>query len=335
MPDCDEMLELISAKLDGMISAEQEAVLEDHLAVCPACRALQADLEALHAALEKTAAQPVPPPPDLLEGVLAQIHAEQQIKPAPKHRTHPWRSWAAMAAVFAVVVAGAAGIKFFRSGSGIGASAGSSGGAAPPQASSEQITGMVAAAAPDAGAPPVETASIQLTEKSADTAEQKSASNDELSTAEADMFTGKADPIYPPASPYLPAGSAAPPLSSVLPQTAFRSGTTPGEGGVITYSEEDTPPEETLYCGILTLTWSDTLDLSSLDGLLYIQADGIRSYPVSASEFEALVQIYAENPDASLNREGDGVDPSADRGLLVITGAPDLGEDASPASPSP
>ena len=42
---CDEALELISARLDGALSPDGEAALEAHLAQCPACGALLADLE--------------------------------------------------------------------------------------------------------------------------------------------------------------------------------------------------------------------------------------------------------------------------------------------------
>ena len=58
MLHCEEALELISARIDGPLSGEESARLEDHLSVCPACRTLAADLEQLHAELPLLAAQP-------------------------------------------------------------------------------------------------------------------------------------------------------------------------------------------------------------------------------------------------------------------------------------
>ena len=40
MLSCDEALELISARLDGPLSGEETARLEEHLSACPACRTL-------------------------------------------------------------------------------------------------------------------------------------------------------------------------------------------------------------------------------------------------------------------------------------------------------
>ena len=47
MLTCDQALELISARLDDMITPEESAALEEHLVRCPDCRALLADFEAM------------------------------------------------------------------------------------------------------------------------------------------------------------------------------------------------------------------------------------------------------------------------------------------------
>ncbi len=44
MLTCEQALELISAQLDGALTAEEAGALDEHLAQCPACRALRADL---------------------------------------------------------------------------------------------------------------------------------------------------------------------------------------------------------------------------------------------------------------------------------------------------
>ena len=48
MLTCEQALELISAQLDGALTAEEAGALDEHLAQCPACRALRADLSTLH-----------------------------------------------------------------------------------------------------------------------------------------------------------------------------------------------------------------------------------------------------------------------------------------------
>ena len=42
MLTCEQALELISAQLDGALTAEEAGALDEHLAQCPACRALRA-----------------------------------------------------------------------------------------------------------------------------------------------------------------------------------------------------------------------------------------------------------------------------------------------------
>ena len=34
---CDKYLELLSARLDGALTGEEERELEEHLAICPGC----------------------------------------------------------------------------------------------------------------------------------------------------------------------------------------------------------------------------------------------------------------------------------------------------------
>lgn len=50
MRACEDYIDLISARLDGSLSQEEEGELEEHLARCPACRALADELAEIHAA---------------------------------------------------------------------------------------------------------------------------------------------------------------------------------------------------------------------------------------------------------------------------------------------
>ena len=96
MLSCDEALELISARLDGPLTQEETARLEEHLSACPACRTLAEDLKELHEELPHLAAQP---PAGLKEGVMGQIHTSKVTPFQSKKRQWRWRSLASLAAV--------------------------------------------------------------------------------------------------------------------------------------------------------------------------------------------------------------------------------------------
>ena len=90
---------LISAQLDGGLSPEEEAGLEEHLAVCPQCRAAKAQLEAVHRLLLEEAAVP---PPGLTEQIMAGLKPQARKKVPWARRIAPL----AAAAVVALVVFG-------------------------------------------------------------------------------------------------------------------------------------------------------------------------------------------------------------------------------------
>ncbi len=104
---CNEILDLLSARLDGALTTEEERLLNEHLDVCPECRALAHDLALLHGAMSHMAEVP---PPEIKEAVMARIKAETG-EPIPfpqkKRQVRPWQTWGAAAAVLVVVAAGA------------------------------------------------------------------------------------------------------------------------------------------------------------------------------------------------------------------------------------
>lgn len=107
MHTCNEILDLLSAQLDGVLTAEEEGLLKEHLDVCPECRALAEDLAVIHDAMPHMVEVP---PPEIKEAVMARIKAETG-EPIPfpqkKRQTRPWKTWGAAAAVLVLVVAGA------------------------------------------------------------------------------------------------------------------------------------------------------------------------------------------------------------------------------------
>lgn len=100
---CDQFLELLSARLDGALTEEEERELEEHLAVCPDCRAVGAQLSALQGAfpeLEEDA-----PPEGFARGVMDRIRASEAPKIIPLWKRPQFRALAGLAACL-VLVAG-------------------------------------------------------------------------------------------------------------------------------------------------------------------------------------------------------------------------------------
>ncbi len=94
---CENAFELISASLDGELTAAEEAQLREHLAQCPACRALQAELSGLQTATQ--AELEVVAPPELKAKIMENLPAQR--KPAGK--VVYWKRWGGMAAAIALV----------------------------------------------------------------------------------------------------------------------------------------------------------------------------------------------------------------------------------------
>ena len=73
--NCEQYNDLISARLDGELSAQEAAQLDAHLAECPRCRELLRELEEMTAAFAQE--EPVQAPEVLSRGVLERIRAQR------------------------------------------------------------------------------------------------------------------------------------------------------------------------------------------------------------------------------------------------------------------
>lgn len=71
--NCEQIYELLSARLDGALSVEDEARVQAHLDACPDCRRLY---EAMASIEKKTAELAVPAPEGLKRGVMYRIRQE-------------------------------------------------------------------------------------------------------------------------------------------------------------------------------------------------------------------------------------------------------------------
>lgn len=106
---CDEYIELISAAVDGALSPAEQAKLDAHLARCPGCRALLADLTAIHEGL--SALPDGSPPAGLHDRIMSAVAADNVVPFAPKKKARPWKKWGALAAAVALIFAGAWGVR--------------------------------------------------------------------------------------------------------------------------------------------------------------------------------------------------------------------------------
>ncbi len=97
---CDRYLELLSARLDGALTEQEERELEEHLAVCPDCRAAGAQLAALRDAFGEL--EDIPAPEGFAEGVMDRVRAEKKI--VPLFRRSRFRALAGLAACAALAI---------------------------------------------------------------------------------------------------------------------------------------------------------------------------------------------------------------------------------------
>lgn len=97
MDGCETMEVWLSLRLDGMLEPEEERELEAHLAVCPRCRALAQELEAVHTVFPRL--EDCSAPEGFAQGVMERIGAlEQKPKVVPLFRRPQVRALAGLAA---------------------------------------------------------------------------------------------------------------------------------------------------------------------------------------------------------------------------------------------
>ena len=98
MATCEYFLELLSAGLDGELTADEERELAEHLATCRECRTLAPRVAAAHAAFPQL--EEIPAPEGFAAGVMARIRAEEKSKTKviPLFRRPQFRAAAGLAA---------------------------------------------------------------------------------------------------------------------------------------------------------------------------------------------------------------------------------------------
>ncbi len=94
--DCQQYCELLSARLDGELTGEEERELEAHLKQCPRCRALAEQLSGLHG--DFSALEEVQAPQGFAQGVMDRIRAGEQKKVIPLFRRPQFKAVASLAA---------------------------------------------------------------------------------------------------------------------------------------------------------------------------------------------------------------------------------------------
>jgi len=79
--NCEQMTALLSAYVDGELTAAQEAQVREHLEQCAECRALYEQLQTLHTSFSDL--EEIPAPENFAQGVMARIKAEEKPKVIP------------------------------------------------------------------------------------------------------------------------------------------------------------------------------------------------------------------------------------------------------------
>lgn len=316
MLTCDQALELISARLDDMITPEESAALEEHLARCPDCRALLADFEAMQAVLP--AALEADPPAGLQEDIMAAVRAAK-LTPLPRQkpvrRFHP-RRWASLAAVLAVVLIGAGVLRQWQP---IPMGGSTSGADSAPTARYDGASGAAAAPAGDgASGAAQDTADASLPSSAAPQADgdaQSAAPAEESQTSAGPTLYNSLDGSGESASsrdlqPEAAAGGE-PQNAPVLATPAPAAGTLSGENGADPAAGQGEGP----YCGVLTLPAQSGLDLSAYP---CTQTEEETRYLLPAADFAALAAQAAGLEGSVLEQEGEDIDPAAETGLVIV-----------------
>ena len=100
---CDRYLELFSARLDGALTEAEERELEGHLAACPDCRAVGAQLSALQEAFPEPE-EAGTAPEGFARGVMDRIRASEAPKIIPLFKRPQVRALAGLAACLVLAV---------------------------------------------------------------------------------------------------------------------------------------------------------------------------------------------------------------------------------------
>ncbi len=100
MERCERYTALLSVRLDEELTEREERELEAHLAVCPACRAWESQLAAIHSAFPQV--EEVPAPEGFAQGVMDRVRASEDAKPkvVPLFRGSRFKALAGLAACF-------------------------------------------------------------------------------------------------------------------------------------------------------------------------------------------------------------------------------------------
>lgn len=280
MRSCDEILDWISAALDGQLNADEQAALEEHLAHCPACSALYDDLRTLQAATVDI--EEIPAPTGFAAAVMNAISTDptqeqtDNVIPItqPQKARMPWKRWAASAAAVAIIVVGATTLPNIA------------------HKSSSNFDAAIADTTAD-----YSTAEYAIVQQ----AVPESIMEENNTSATCDLVENKMQTnTYDGA------------VEEVVNDDMAATSTDPKE-------RADSAPEQSVtYCGILTL--SDTSLPEGLNEFEATEDDqGNLTYVVPAEYFfSTLDTINTEAEKAVLSLELDDADTDAEYGLIIV-----------------
>lgn len=115
MKDCEKYIEMISAMLDGELSAAEESQLHAHLEECEDCRRVYRAFSSLSGAVKDSAAEP---PESLAKGIMFKVGLQSQKRSGRRFAYGKFAAVAACAAIVIIASSRVGGIDLFKYSSG-------------------------------------------------------------------------------------------------------------------------------------------------------------------------------------------------------------------------
>jgi len=109
MTTCQDVQPKLSDYVDGLVSTDERATIDAHLATCAACKGLVRDLERVRTAARQLG--PIEPPDHIWLTIAGQIRLESPTPLLSRPEARPrqpiaWRQWIGLAAALLLVTAG-------------------------------------------------------------------------------------------------------------------------------------------------------------------------------------------------------------------------------------
>jgi negative regulator of sigma E activity len=340
MSECDEMLELISAALDGELTEEELTRLNHYLECCPDCAKLYQEFDAMGELLRVPREEA---PECFATGVMERIKTEEQVSPPEKKKRNRFKrtAWIAAAAMFAVVIIGYGSEHLLMDGISNTAASTTSLSSADSAAqesvdadtNSDGMNGSETenSAAQDSGTV-LDSQAVQ--DQTTPSNPVKSSSGLKQGAASKKSTTGSEKSSTTEATPTLRASPGTPTEASAQTGTDTQKDAASEEETVQNSLIESTSDSSKLGFAAVSgsnsqqflaeQTWREKIELTGavpelLNVYESVQQDNTWYFIVPAADLEQVVkQLESLGYQLTVTTTGDGIDPTAENGLVVV-----------------